>query len=177
MRGHETVVVDNGSTDGTLELVRERFPDVRVVEQENRGMGGGNNAGMRVAAGRYFFLLNSDAWVVGDGLDRLVALRRRASGARPSSGRGSRNTDGSLQRSVRGEPTLWRLATEYLFLRKLAPRIAASERVLRRRLRPRRACARSSRSTGAALLVRREAADEVGLFDEASSCSARRPTG
>jgi hypothetical protein len=36
-------------------------------------MGGGNNAGMRVAAGRYFFLLNSDAWVLGDGLDRLVA--------------------------------------------------------------------------------------------------------
>ena len=80
------IVVDNGSTDGTLELVRERFPDVRVIEQENRGMGGGNNAGMRAAGGRYFFLLNSDAWVVGDGLERLVEFAD-AHPRRPSSGR------------------------------------------------------------------------------------------
>src|SRR5205085_906390 len=46
VRGHELIVVDHGSTDGTLELVRTRFPDVRIVEQENKGMGGGNNAGM-----------------------------------------------------------------------------------------------------------------------------------
>src|SRR5580765_1135075 len=72
VRGHETVVVDHGSTDGTLELVRARFPEARLVEQANVGMGAGNNAGMRVAGGRYFFLLNPDAWAVGEGLDRLV---------------------------------------------------------------------------------------------------------
>src|SRR5436309_15982953 len=71
--GRDLVVVDNGSTDGTVDWVREHHPEARLIEQENRGMGGGNNAGMRVAAGRYFFLLNSDAWVVGDGLDTLVA--------------------------------------------------------------------------------------------------------
>src|SRR5438093_12048633 len=74
VRGRETVVVDHGSTDGSLELVRGRFPEVRLVEQENRGMGGGNNAGMRLARGRYFFLLNPDAWVTGDALDQLVAF-------------------------------------------------------------------------------------------------------
>ena len=48
-RGHEVVVVDNASTDGTPELVRERFPSVRLVElPENRGFGAGNNAGMEV---------------------------------------------------------------------------------------------------------------------------------
>ena len=73
VRGNEVIVVDHGSRDGTLELVRERFPEVRVIQQENRGMGGGNNAGMRAAQGRYTFLLNSDAWVVGDALDRLAA--------------------------------------------------------------------------------------------------------
>src|SRR3954452_558351 len=72
--GRDVVVVDHGSTDGTHELVRERYPAVRIVEQENKGMGGGNNAGMRIADGRYFFLLNSDAWVVGNGLDRLVEV-------------------------------------------------------------------------------------------------------
>ncbi|MGN6796566.1 MAG: glycosyltransferase, partial [Gaiellaceae bacterium] len=118
--GRELVVVDHGSTDETLDVVRAKRPDARIIEQENKGMGGGNNAGMRVATGRYFFLLNSDAWVVGDGLDRLVAY----ADAHPEAavvGPRLRNTDGTLQRSVRGEPTVWRLATEYLFIRKLAP--------------------------------------------------------
>src|SRR5437773_2506279 len=73
VRGHETIVVDHGSTDGTLELVRSRFPDARVIEQENRGMGGGNNTGMRAAQGHYVLLLNSDAWLVGGALERLAA--------------------------------------------------------------------------------------------------------
>jgi N-acetylglucosaminyl-diphospho-decaprenol L-rhamnosyltransferase len=164
VREHEVVVVDHGSTDGTLELVRDRYPGVRVVEQENKGMGGGNNAGMRAADGRYFFLLNSDAWVVGNGLERLV----EHADAHPEAavvGPRLRNPDGTLQRSVRGEPTLWRLATEYLFLRKLAPRS--------RILNPLYAGGFDHETEteadwlyGPALLVRRDAADAVGLFDE-----------
>jgi GT2 family glycosyltransferase len=162
--GLDTVVVDHGSTDGTVELVRERFPEVQLVVQENRGMGGGNNTGMRATGGRYWFLLNADAWAVGDGLERLVAFadsHPRAAVVGPR----LRNPDGSLQRSVRGEPTLWRLATEYLGLRKLAPRTDlfnafygggfAHDEV------------REVESLyGAALLVRREATEGVGLFDE-----------
>src|ERR671934_3109511 len=124
VRGRETVVVDHGSTDGTLELVRTRFPDVRVVEQANRGMGGGNNAGMRIAPGRYHLLLNSDAWVLRDGLERLVEFADEHADAAVVGPR-LLNPDGSLQPSVRAFPTLWRLATEYLFLRKLAPRSRA----------------------------------------------------
>jgi N-acetylglucosaminyl-diphospho-decaprenol L-rhamnosyltransferase len=164
VRDRDVIVVDNGSTDGTVDLVRAQFPHVRVIEQENRGMGGGNNTGMRAADGRYFFLLNSDAWVVGDGLDRLVAF----ADAHPEAavvGPRLRNVDGSLQRSVRGEPTLWRLATEYLFIRKLAPRS--------RRLNPLYAGGFDHEEVveadwlfGPALLVRREAVDAVGLFDE-----------
>src|SRR5205085_3854177 len=45
--GYETVVVDNGSSDGTPAYVRERFPDVRLVQQENRGLGAGWNVGIR----------------------------------------------------------------------------------------------------------------------------------
>ena len=124
VRGHETIVVDHGSTDGTLELVRERFPEARVIEQENKGLGGGSNAGMRVASGDWFLLLNSDAWATEGALERLVAFGE----AHPEAavvGPKLRYPDGSLQRSVRGFPTLWRLATEYLFLRKLAPRSRA----------------------------------------------------
>ncbi len=45
--GLETVVVDHGSTDGTVERVRAGFPDVRVVEQENLGLAAGWNRGIR----------------------------------------------------------------------------------------------------------------------------------
>jgi GT2 family glycosyltransferase len=165
VRGRETIVVDHGSTDGTLELVHERFPDVVLVEQANVGMGGGNNAGMRVAGGDWFLLLNSDAWVLGDGLERLVEFGESLPDAAVVGPR-LRNPDGTLQRSVRGEPTLWRLATEYLGIRKLAPRS--------RRLNAFYAgdfdhgSVREVESLqGAALLVRRAATDAVGLFDEA----------
>jgi N-acetylglucosaminyl-diphospho-decaprenol L-rhamnosyltransferase len=162
--GHDVVVVDHGSTDGTLDLVRERYPEARVVEQENKGMGGGNNAGMRVADGRYFFLLNSDAWVVGDGIEQLVAV----ADAHPQAavvGPKLLNTDGTLQRSARGEPTLWRLATEYLFLRKLAPRTRLFNPLYRGDFAHDR-LEEVDWLYGPALLVRREAADAVGLFDE-----------
>jgi GT2 family glycosyltransferase len=164
VRGHEVVVVDHGSSDGTLAFVRERYPEARVVVQENKGMGGGNNAGMRVAGGRYFFLLNSDAWVVGDGLERLVAH----ADAHPEAavvGPRLRNPDGTLQRSVRAEPTLWRLATEYLFLRKLAPRTNLLNPLYVGGFDHERET-EADWLFGPALLVRREAADAVGLFDE-----------
>lgn len=164
VQGNEVVVVDHGSSDGTVELVRERFPSVRLIEQENRGMGGGNNAGMRVAGDRYFFLLNSDAWVVGDGLERLVAFADEHPEAAVVGPR-LRNTDGSLQRSVRGEPTPWRLATEYLGIRKLAPRSRLLNPLYVGGFEHDRV-AEADWLSGPALLVRREAVDQVGLFDE-----------
>lgn len=57
----ETILVDNGSSDGTSAFVRERFPWVRLVALgENRGFAGGNNAGAREARGRFVVLLNND---------------------------------------------------------------------------------------------------------------------
>ena len=57
----ETILVDNGSTDGTAEFVRSRYPWVRLVQlPENRGFAGGNNAGVREARGRYVAFLNND---------------------------------------------------------------------------------------------------------------------
>ena len=162
--GHETIVVDNGSRDGTLELVRERFPQARVLEQENRGMGGGNNAGMRLASGRYFLLLNADAWAVGEAVERLADFADSQPDAAVV-GPKLLNPDGSLQRSARAFPTLWRLATEYLFLRKLAPRSRAFNAFYEGDFAHDRV-RQVDWLLGACLLIRREAADEVGLFDE-----------
>jgi N-acetylglucosaminyl-diphospho-decaprenol L-rhamnosyltransferase len=162
--GYDVVVVDHGSTDGSVELVRERFPHVRLIEQENRGFGAGMNAGMRVAGGRYFLLLNADAWVVGDGVEKLRAFADEHPEAAVVGPR-LLNPDGSLQPSVRGFPTLWRLATEYFFLRRLAPRSRLFNGFYGAGFDHR--SVREAEWLGAAcLLVRRESVDDVGFFDE-----------
>ena len=162
--GYELVVVDHGSTDGSVELVREQFPHARVIEQENRGFGAGMNTGMRAASGKYFLLLNADAWVLNEAVEKL----RRFAESRPEAavvGPRLLNPDGSLQPSVRGFPTLWRLATEYFFLRKLAPRSRVFNAFFGAGFDHR--SAREAEWLGAAcLLVRREAVEAVGLFDE-----------
>jgi GT2 family glycosyltransferase len=164
VRGYETIVVDHGSTDRTLEIVRAHFPDARVIEEANVGMGGGNNAGMRLASGRYFLLLNADAWMLDDAVERLVQF----ADAHPDAavvGPRLLNPDGSLQRSARAFPTLWRLTTEYLFLRKLAPRSRALNTFYEGGFEHDEVRA-VDWLFGACLFVRRDAADEVGLFDE-----------
>jgi N-acetylglucosaminyl-diphospho-decaprenol L-rhamnosyltransferase len=164
VRGVETVVVDNGSSDGTVAFVRERFPDVRVIETANRGLGAGWNIGIRETSSQYVLLLNADAWLAERALERLVEFadtRPRAAVVGPR----LLNPDGTLQRSVRGFPTLWRLATEYLFLRKLAPGSSALnafyaggfDHDVERDVEV---------VMGACMLLRREAIEQVGDCDE-----------
>jgi len=164
LAGVETVVVDNGSSDGTVAFVRERFPDVRLVESENRGLGAGWNLGLRETTSAYALLLNADAWLVAGGLDRLVAFadtRPRAAVVGPR----LLNPDGTLQRSVRGYPTVWRLATEYLFLRKLAPGSSALNAFYGGGF-DHDQTREVEVVMGACMLLRRAAVEEVGYCDE-----------
>jgi N-acetylglucosaminyl-diphospho-decaprenol L-rhamnosyltransferase len=160
----QTVVVDHGSTDGTLDLVRGRLPGVTLVEQENRGLGAGWNRGIRETNTPYVVVLNSDAWLVGDAAERLV---RFAEGTPRAAWIAPRllNPDRSLQPSVRGFPTPWRLATEYLFLRKLAPRSRLLNAFYGAGFRHDE-IREIEFAKAAAFLIRREAFDEVGPFDE-----------
>jgi N-acetylglucosaminyl-diphospho-decaprenol L-rhamnosyltransferase len=160
------VVVDTASSAEIQALVRERFPSVRLVElEENIGFGAANNVGVEAASGRWFLFLNSDAWPVGDAIEKLAAFGE----AHPRAGIVGprlRNPDGSLQRSVRGHPTLWRIATEYLFLRHLAPRSRALNAFYGGGFD--HASVREVEVLkGAVLLVRRAASEAVGGFDPA----------
>jgi GT2 family glycosyltransferase len=57
----EIILVDNASTDGSVEYIKNLFPDLRlIINHENIGYGGGNNLGIREAKGKYIFILNSD---------------------------------------------------------------------------------------------------------------------
>jgi hypothetical protein len=164
LQGVGTVVVDNGSRDGTVDVVRERFPAVRLIESENRGLAAGWNIGVAETDSRWVLLLNADAWLVEGALERLVAFadtRPRAAVVGPR----LRNPDGTLQRSVRGFPSLWRLATEYFFLRKLAPRSSALNAFYAGGF-DHDEVRGVEVVMGACLLVRRDAVSDVGPCDE-----------
>src|SRR5439155_22410708 len=157
-------VVDVGSTDGTLELVRGRFPDAQLVEIENRGLAAGWNEGIRRASGRYVLILNADAWMLDDAIEKLAAFV----GAHPEAAVVAPrllNLDGTLQRSVRGFPTLWRLATEYLCLRKLAPLSSALNAFYAGGF-DHDTVREAEFVMGAVMLVRRESINAVGPLDE-----------
>ena len=118
------IVVDQASTDGTADWLGPSSPDVRLVALDRRtsASGAGNNRGAALASGRWLLLLNSDAFVGPARSTSCVRFARvRARAAAPSGPR-LLWQDGRLQRSCRRFPTVFRLATEYLFLRKLAPR-------------------------------------------------------
>jgi GT2 family glycosyltransferase len=83
------LLIDNASTDGSVEFVRDRYATDSRVEvlalNENRGWSGGNNAGMRVAlehGADFLFLMNNDTWTAGDAVERLVKM----AAARPRAG-------------------------------------------------------------------------------------------
>jgi N-acetylglucosaminyl-diphospho-decaprenol L-rhamnosyltransferase len=161
---HEVIVVDNASSDGTAEFIRERFPDVRLVQlTENRGYGAALNEGMGFSGARYFLLMNGDAWPKPGAIEELLEF---AESHQQAGVVGPRllNPDGTLQPSVRGFPTLWRLATEYLFLRWLAPRSRALNAFYSAGFN--HLSVRDAEFlVGAVLLVRRQVIDEIGVFD------------
>ena len=70
----QSIVVDNGSHDGTVEAVRERFPDVDVVALETNEGGSARNHGIRLATGRHMMFLDSDAALTPGALETLVAF-------------------------------------------------------------------------------------------------------
>jgi GT2 family glycosyltransferase len=149
------VVLDNASEDGSAAAVRERFPAVRVIEQRHRaGFGANHNTVIRATTGRYVFVLNEDTTSEDWGFERMVAHLD----ANPRVGAlGPRLVypDGRPQASA------WRFPS---------PATAALGLLTLGRAGILQSGGSETRDVdwamAAALLVRREALDEVGLFDE-----------
>jgi N-acetylglucosaminyl-diphospho-decaprenol L-rhamnosyltransferase len=185
----EIVVVDNASRDGSAEMVRGRFPQVRLIASDkNLGFAGGNNQGMRawgvgkeqgaeskerasdvasrssLDAPRYILLLNPDTVVRGDALETLV----RFMDATPQAGLcGARLVygDGSFQHSAFGFPGLWQIALDSPGVH---PRLSDSTLNGRysRRLYARGRPFEIDHPLGAVMLARVKAIRQVGLMDE-----------
>lgn len=77
----QTIVIDNASNDGTVEYIRDHFPEIHLIEsQENLGFGRANNIGMRYALDHgcdYVFLLNQDAWIESNTLGELLHVHKK----------------------------------------------------------------------------------------------------
>jgi GT2 family glycosyltransferase len=165
------VVVDNGSRDGSVAMLRRQFPRTAVLEADNRGMGAGNNRGLRLLLEQYqpfgLMVLNPDT-VVGPGsLAALVDFLRahpRAGVAAPK----LLNPDGTLQHAGFHFPGLTQLAFD------LFPPPGRLARLINSPLNGRYPAAayaagqpfQVDHTLGAAFVVRSEAIRQVGVFDE-----------
>ncbi len=158
----EIFVVDNASSDGSQAMVRERFPDVKLIaNHENVGFAKGNNQAMAVSQGRYALLVNSDAFVWPGAIQALVDL----ADLQPRAGIvGAQliNADGSFQASHTLFPDPWQ---ELLILSGLG-------RLMYGRWYPSHGPEEDKGPQvvdyveGACLLVRRKVFVEVGGLDE-----------
>ncbi|MFQ5736973.1 MAG: glycosyltransferase family 2 protein [Thermodesulfobacteriota bacterium] len=156
----EVWVVDNASTDDSVQMVRQRFPRVKLIQNaENLGFARANNIALRRISGDYAVLLNSDTVLKDDAIETLIAYMEEHPETGVCGG-ALLNEDGSKQNSVANFPTL---ATELL------------NKSLLRRLFPKRFPGKESGFTGpvqvesvvgACMAVRKEAMDDTGLMDE-----------
>lgn len=154
---HEIVVVDNASRDGSVETVRSRWPDVRVIPLDsNAGFARANNEGIRRTESELVLLLNSDTIVPEGAIDRLIAALRELPGA---SVVGPKIVDGE------GHP-------ELSFGRMITPLAELRQKLLARYASPGRLAGMTAETrqvdwvTAACLLVRRSDAEAAGLLDE-----------
>lgn len=156
----EIIYVDNGSNDGSVEMVRKEFPEVQIIESPtNLGFIGANNLGYRYAAGKYILLLNSDAFVKEDTLQVLVDFMEKTPDCGVVGCKAVR-ADGTPLPSIRSFPTPWRI-----FLMKMG---LAEKLPLFKEINATRADESKVQEcdwvTGCCLLIRKQIVDELGYL-------------
>jgi len=161
----EVICADNASRDGSADMVAAEFPDVRLIRSEtNLGFAGANNLAFPHATGRYVVLLNSDAFLQSGALQRAIEYME----AEADIGIGGARLigrDGSWQPSARLFPSL---LNDFLTLSGLSAKFPKS----RAFGRPDRTWADDNQACdvdwvpGAFSILRREALERVGYFDE-----------
>jgi GT2 family glycosyltransferase len=156
----EIWLVDNASTDGSVESVQSLYPDLYVIKNEtNLGFAAANNLALRRMNGRYALLLNTDTVLTEDAVKRLYDFMESTPQAGLSCGQ-LLNQDDSRQNSIANFPSLFSLLCNETLLRILFPKKFPSKRHTYALPVEIDSC------VGACVMARKEAMDEVGLFDE-----------
>lgn len=156
----EVWVVDNASTDGSVEAVNNQFRDVTLLcNKQNLGFARANNLALKNMGGRYALLLNTDAFVTKGAIMALYTFME----AHPESGMACGqllDMDGSKQNSIANFPTL-----SSLFLNETLMRVMFSNR-FPSKMQTYKFPIEIESGIGACLMVRKEAMDAVGFLDE-----------
>lgn len=162
----EVLVVDNASSDGTVEMLRTEFPNVQVIaNSQNAGFTRANNQALAIAQGRYLFLLNPDTELQPGALQALYAYAE----AHPHVGIIGPQLfygDGTPQSSRRRFPTLPTAFLESTKLQQWFPRNRVLTRYYMLDTRDDETQA-VDWINGAAMFVRRSVYEQIGGFDEA----------
>ena len=160
----EIIVVDSASDDGSIEMVSDKYPAVKLVsEADNVGFTRGNNIGLEQAQGEYLLLLNPDTEVSQDGIKTLIDFMQ----ANPRAGivgPKTLNSDGSHQSTRRRFPTLMTGIFESGWLSAWAP--ATVERDYRMLDTNDDDIIKADWVQGSALLLRRAVYGDIGGLDE-----------
>jgi hypothetical protein len=164
-RDIEVIVIDNASTDGSVEMVKKDFPQVTLIENSrNLGFARANNIGIHQSSGRYICLVNSDVIVLNGCIEKLISFMDN----HPAAGMvGPRilNQDRTLQPSCRHFPTIWNNLCQALGLNKLFPKSRFfSETFMNYWAHD--IVQKVDVLSGCFWMVRREALNKVGLLDE-----------
>ncbi len=163
---YEIILVDNHSTDGSIEAFERHYPEIELIRnQVNVGFSKGNNQAMKIARGRYVLLLNSDTIVNSDTLDVMLQFMDQ----QPTVGAAGCKVvlpDGSLDKACRrGFPTP-SASFYYAFgFAKLFPRVPRFNQYQLSYLDPDQDYPVDC-LVGAFMMVRREVIDQVGMLDE-----------
>lgn len=156
----EIVVVDNASSDGSVEMLEKEFPSViTIVNQENKGFGAANNQAFSVMKGKYALLLNTDTVLTPEAVNKLWNFCETNEKAAIVCGQ-LLNADGSRQNSIASFPSLLTLAVNNSLLEYLFPKIYPSKRY------EHASPLEVDSAIGACMMIRKKALDETGFFDE-----------
>jgi len=156
----EIWLVDNGSSDGSVEAARERFPNIHILENRtNLGFAAANNLALSRMRGRYAVLLNTDTILTEGAVSSLHAFMEAEPEAAIACGQ-LLNDDGSRQNSIANFPSLVSLISNETLLRLLFPRRFPSKR------QDHQGPIEIDSCIGACIMVRKEAIDRVGFLDE-----------
>jgi GT2 family glycosyltransferase len=157
----EVIVVDNASTDDSLEILRNQYPFVELIENtKNVGFGRANNQAMPKVRGRYVLLLNTDAFVAPDTLVKTVAFMN-INASCGVLGVKLVGADGTLQPSCRYFPTPWNVFLQRSGLSRFFP----NRRLVDDMAWDHASIRHCDWVPGCYYLVRTEVIRQVGLFD------------
>jgi GT2 family glycosyltransferase len=162
----EIIVIDNNSHDDSCEMMKLRFPNVKLIEnKDNAGFPKGNNIGVAVAQGEYICILNPDTVVAEDTFIKVLAFAERQIDL---GGVGVQLIDGTgnfLPESKRGLPTPFVAFTKMTGLYKLLPKVKALGKYYAQHLSE-DATGKVDILVGAFMLMKRDLYQELGGFDE-----------